>query len=116
MLQRSALVANEIEVAMHEYVIAMREKRNDMQQALCRTTTHPVRSRMNEPFVTGGTVRGAVWRRTNVVSLARATLRGLPFPVSDTSGKDEFSAPFFCLLFFGKTKKSRCRPAQGQRQ
>jgi hypothetical protein len=24
-------------------------------------------------------------------------------------------APFFCLLFFGKTKKSRCRPAQGQR-
>jgi hypothetical protein len=24
-------------------------------------------------------------------------------------------APLFCLLFFGKTKKSRCRPAQGQR-
>src|SRR5579864_147508 len=71
---------------------------------------------MDEPFVTGGTVRGTARRRTNVVSLARATLRGLPFPVSDTSGKDASSAPFFCLLFFGKTKKSRCRPAQGQRQ
>ncbi|MGF6600046.1 hypothetical protein P3T23_004780 [Paraburkholderia sp. GAS448] len=100
---------------MHEYVIAMREKRNDMQQALCRTTTHTVRSRMNECFVTGCTVRGAVWRRTNIASLARATFHGLPFPASDTSRQDALSAPFFCLLFFGKTKKSRCRPAQGRR-
>src|SRR5579864_6443897 len=116
MLQRSALVANEIEVAMHEYVIAMREKRNEMQQALCRTTTHTVRSRMNECFVTSGTARGTIWRRTNAASSVGATLHGVPFPASDTSGQDALSAPFFCLLFFGKTKKSRCRPAQGQRQ
>jgi sorbitol/mannitol transport system permease protein len=29
-------------------------------------------------------------------------------------GRPPKDAPFFCLLFFGKTKKSRCRPAQGQ--
>ncbi|CAG9235872.1 hypothetical protein PSAB6_650001 [Paraburkholderia sabiae] len=26
-----------------------------------------------------------------------------------------FEAAFFCLLFFAAAKKSRCRPAQGQR-
>ncbi|MGF6603177.1 hypothetical protein P3T23_007930 [Paraburkholderia sp. GAS448] len=90
--------------------------RNDMQKVLCRTATRVARSRRDEPFVTIGTVRGTVWRRTDVASSARATLHGVPFPVIHTPGRDKSSAPFFCLLFFGKTKKSRCRPAQGRRQ
>ncbi|WP_204117410.1 hypothetical protein, partial [Paraburkholderia sp. C35] len=35
------------------------------------------------------------------------------------AGKDRSgwcSAAFFCLLFFAAAKKSRCRPAQGQRK
>ncbi|MGF6596523.1 hypothetical protein P3T23_001230 [Paraburkholderia sp. GAS448] len=68
---------------------------------------------MDECFVTGGTARGMVWRRTNVESLARATLHGLPFPVSDTSRKDALSAPFFCLLFFGRQRKVGAAPHRG---
>jgi hypothetical protein len=30
-------------------------------------------------------------------------------------GHQRFEAAFFCLLFFAAAKKSRCRPAQGQR-
>jgi hypothetical protein len=30
-------------------------------------------------------------------------------------GHRRFEAAFFCLLFFAAAKKSRCRPAQGQR-
>jgi hypothetical protein len=31
------------------------------------------------------------------------------------AGTEGLKAAFFCLLFFAAAKKSRCRPAQGQR-
>jgi hypothetical protein len=31
------------------------------------------------------------------------------------AGTEGSKAAFFCLLFFAAAKKSRCRPAQGQR-
>jgi hypothetical protein len=49
-----------------------------------------------------GVAKNGLASRTHAGSDARATLHGLPFPACHTPGYGEFSAPFFCLLFFGK--------------
>src|SRR5258706_4897848 len=72
-----------------------------------RSATHAVRSGMNDCLVTNGAVRGTDYRRTNAVSDSRATLHGLPFPVSDTLRRAAFSAPFLYLLVFGKDAPHR---------
>jgi hypothetical protein len=36
-------------------------------------------------------------------------------PQREPGGHRRLEAAFFCLLFFAAAKKSRCRPAQGQR-
>jgi hypothetical protein len=63
------------------------EMRSDMKNVLCRSATHVVRSGMNDGLVTSCTVRGTVWRRTYIVSDARATLHGVPFPACHTTLK-----------------------------
>ncbi len=57
---------------------------------------------MDDGFVTGGAARGTAWRRTTVDSDARATLHGGHSPRVTQARRGKFSAPFFCLLFFGK--------------
>jgi len=48
--------------------------------------------------------------RTSLRDRSTAACRG-----ANLAGTGGSKAAFFCLLFFAAAKKSRCRPAQGQR-
>src|SRR5258706_6253407 len=95
------------------------------EKVLCRSATHVVRSGMDECFVTGGAVRRLVLCRTYVGSDARATLHGVPFPSATHPEELRFRRLSFAYFSLARTprrkspwgtKKSRGRPAQGQRK
>src|SRR5258706_14701653 len=85
-----------------------------MQKMLCRSAMHVVRRRVDEPFVTKGTVRRTVRRPTNVVSGAKATLHGVPSPSVTHPEELRFRRlPFAC---FSLARTPRRKSPWGQRK
>src|SRR5579864_6044567 len=84
-----------------------------MQKARCRTATHAVRSRMNEPFVTGAAVRGTVWRRTKVVSLRGRHFMGYRSPSATHRDKTRFRRLSFAYFSLARQRKVGAAPHRG---
>ena len=83
-------------------------------RGLYRSATHGVRSRVDECFVTNGAAREMKSCRTNIMSVARATLHGWPFPGDDTPGSGTLSGAFLLLTFLWQgQRKVSAAPHRG---